>query len=451
VGVSPANLPGGPGEPPGGPRDEWERRQRAAVRRANRGSGPPSGRNEDSDPYGWSSANGEGAPPTEYPQPGPPRREEPRTQQWQPGGWQAGQLRDEPQRDEWPGGEPLRDGGPARGERRRDEGERRRDGAAREESGGLGRRLRGPHRRRAEGGQLTGLDPDKQSDLPTWLQERSAVQVAPVRRRLSLSVALFASLLTVGLVLGAYTMPKSYAFVIFGVQLLFVLSWTVAMRPAGARVVAAVGLAAAVGADLSAAWLTHPSLAPLALVTVAAFVVGVVGQLLRGSGRTKPTESLGATLIVVVGVVCFGMLVVLSRHAKGTESIVACLGAAGVAIVVARLTDIVFPTPRTSPQVPRGSVGVVLGAMAGTVAAGVIGSVLVGLTPQRAVLVGLFTASCGVLADLAVSYAEASRDLAGEESSLWIARHMQGPLGGFALAAPVAYVLSLMVLVTSLN
>ena len=55
-----------------------------------------------------------------------------------------------------------------------------------------------------------------------------------------------------------------------------------------------------------------------------------------------------------------------------------------------------------------------------------------------------------IMADLAVSYAEAGRELAGEPSALWIARHMQGPLGGYALAAPAAYVLSVMVLVPGL-
>ena len=55
-----------------------------------------------------------------------------------------------------------------------------------------------------------------------------------------------------------------------------------------------------------------------------------------------------------------------------------------------------------------------------------------------------------IMADLAVSYAETGRELAGEPSALWIARHMQGPLGGYALAAPAAYVLSVMVLVPGL-
>lgn len=313
-----------------------------------------------------------------------------------------------------------------------------------------GRLLRGPHRRRAVEGQLTGLDPSLQSDLPSWLQQRGE-SLVPVHRLLSLSVAAFAALLGVALTLGAYALPGSYALVILGVQVLFILSWTATLRPAGPRVVAAVALIAAVAADLAAVLPAHASLAPIGLVTAGAFAVAVIGQLLRGAERSRVTESLGGTLIVVVGVICFSMLVVLIRHSPGTPAVVACLVAAGVALVVARLTDIVLPSPRTSPQVQRGSIGVILGAMAGTVAAGYMGSVLVGLHPPRAAIAGLVTALVAVLADLAVSYAEAGRALAGESSPLWIARHMQGPLGGFALAAPVAYVLSVMVLVTNLN
>jgi hypothetical protein len=61
------------------------------------------------------------------------------------------------------------------------------------------------------------------------------------------------------------------------------------------------------------------------------------------------------------------------------------------------------------------------------------------------------TAVAAVLADLAVGYAEASREIDGEVGSLWLVRHMQGPLAGFALAAPVAYVMSVLVLVPALN
>ncbi|HKS97938.1 MAG TPA: hypothetical protein VJT31_00280, partial [Rugosimonospora sp.] len=310
-------------------------------------------------------------------------------------------------------------------------------------------RLRRPHRRRAQAGQQTGLDPSKQSALPSWLGEER-FSTAPTRRLVSLSVASFAALLGFGLVVGAQTVPDSYGIVIAGVQVLFVLSWAVATRPPGVRVVVGTGLATAALADFAAVWPQQPSLAPLGLVTVAAFIAGVIGQLARGERRAKVTESLGATLIVVVGVISYASLVVLSRHVLGTQSIVVCLSAAGVALVVARSTDVVLPTPRTSSQVSRGSIGVVLGAMAGTVAAAVAGSYLVGIHPGNAAIAGLVTATAAIMADLAISYAEASRELTGEPSRLWVARHLQGPLAGFALAAPAAYVLSVMLLVLAL-
>src|SRR6266545_2642557 len=157
---------------------------------------------------------------------------------------------------------------------------------------GSGRsRLRRPHKRRAVAGQQTGLDPELQSDLPSWLQERG-VALAPARRLVSLSVALFAALLGFALVAGAYTLPGSYGFVIFGGQLFFVLAWVVAMRPPGPWVVAGVGVVAAAGADVAAVLPKEASLAPLGYVTVAGFVFGVLGQLVRGAGRQGVAESL---------------------------------------------------------------------------------------------------------------------------------------------------------------
>jgi hypothetical protein len=80
--------------------------------------------------------------------------------------------------------------------------------------------------------------------------------------------------------------------------------------------------------------------------------------------------------------------------------------------------------------------------MLGTAAAAYLGSYLTGFTPSNAAMAGLATAVAAVLADLSVGYAEAGRRLAGEPPTMWIARHLQGPLAGFALAAPLAYLLS---------
>ena len=278
-----------------------------------------------------------------------------------------------------------------------------------------------------------------------------AVTVAPVSRKVSLAIAIFAGLLGLALVFSAYAEQRPYGLVIFGIQILFVLSWTVASRPPGPRVVAAVGLAAAAVADLAVAWPTHETLAPLAYVTAGAVAAGGIGQLLRRGRRQQVMESLASTLLMVVGVVAYATLIVLSRNKLGPEAIAACLTAATVGIVVARLFDVVLPFPRTTPQVARGTIGIVVGTMAGTIAAAAVASGLKGLHPAHAVIAGLITALAAVLADLGVGYAEASREIEGEVSSLWVVRHMQGPLGAFALAAPVAYAMSVMVLVPSLS
>ena len=111
--------------------------------------------------------------------------------------------------------------------------------------------------------------------------------------------------------------------------------------------------------------------------------------------------------------------------------------------MVARLTDALFAKPRIAPQVPRGATGIILGAMLGTLAAAGLGSVLVlPFTPAKGAVVGLVAAGLAGLVDLAVNYGDAGREMAGQAPTFWLARHMQGPLGAFALASPVAYALT---------
>jgi hypothetical protein len=296
---------------------------------------------------------------------------------------------------------------------------------------------------------------DRESAVPPNEPEEAPdepVRPVPVRRLLSLAIAGFAGLLTVGLIFGAQTAgPGSarmpYAVVIFGAQLLFVLAWTMAMRPPAMAVIFVVCVLVAAGADLAAVLPLKATLAPLGYVAAAGFLVGVLAQLVRRSDRIRVTESLGTTLVIVVGVVAFATLIVLTRLPAGTQAITVCLSATGVSLVVARLVDAALPWPRVAPQVPRGASGVVLGAMAGTLTSAVEGIYIQGFSPTSGAIVGLVAAGAATLADLAAGYAEASRQMAGQPPTMWIARHMQGPLGGFALAAPVAYVMSVLFLV----
>ncbi|WP_326562329.1 hypothetical protein [Micromonospora sp. NBC_01796] len=286
----------------------------------------------------------------------------------------------------------------------------------------------------------SGLDPDTDDE------DEEEIEPVPIRRPLALAVAGFAGLLGLGLVFGAQTSGPGarvpFALVVFGVQLLYILAWTMAMRPPALPLVAGVSVAVAAGADVAAIVPDVAALGPVGFVAVAGFVAGVLGQLVRRTDRARVTESLGATLLIVIGVVAFASLIVLSRLPIGTQAIFVCLGGSGVALVVARLTDAVLPWPRLAPQVPRGAAGVVLGAMLGTLASSLIGGYVVGFTPTSGAIVGLVAATAAVLADLGVGYSEAGRLMAGEPPTMWVARHMQGPLGGFALAAPAAYAMS---------
>lgn len=273
----------------------------------------------------------------------------------------------------------------------------------------------------------------------------------PVRPLISVAIAGFAALLGIGLVFGAETAgPGSaripFAVVVFGVQALYVASWTKALRPPASPIVMAIGVLVALAADAGAVMPREAGLAPLAYVAAGGFVAAVLAQLVRPADRARVTESLGSTMLIMIGVVAFAMLIVLSRIPIGTQAIFVSLAAATVAVMVARLIDAVLPWPRLAPQVPRGATGVVVGAMAGTLTGSVIGAYLVGFTPTSGAVLGLIAAATAVLADLAVGYAEAGRQMAGDPPTTWWARHMQGPLGGFALATPLTYAISMVFL-----
>jgi hypothetical protein len=264
----------------------------------------------------------------------------------------------------------------------------------------------------------------------------------PVRRMLSFAIAGFSLLLAFGLIMGAQANRQGFTVVMFGAQALFVLAWVAAARPPAPVVVGGVGLLSAIAADVAVNIPVQPSLTPLGYVIAGSFALAVVGQLALRH-RAGVTESLGVTMTIVIGVNAFAALIVLSRLKAGTQVLDAGLLAAGVALASARVCDVLVPSPRLAPQVPRGATGVVVGAMLGTAAAAVVGFFVDGLSTTTGAAAGMAAALVAVVVDLGIGYAEAGRRLEGEAPSMWIARHMQGPLGAFALAAPAAYVVGI--------
>jgi hypothetical protein len=286
---------------------------------------------------------------------------------------------------------------------------------------------------------------DPEEDDAEEIEEE--IPEVPVRRQLSVAIAGFAALLGVGLILGAQTSGPDarlpYAIVVFGVQLLFILAFTMAIRPPAVGTVAGVCVAAALVADYLAVNREPAGILPLIVVAAAGYAVAVAGQFIRPSDRMHVRDALSGTLLIVVGVVSFAQLIVLTRKPVGTQAVLVCLTAVAVSVLVAHLVDAFFPRPRIAPQVPRGASGIIAGAMLGTLAAAALGSVLVlPFTPAKGALLGFVAAGVAMLVDLAVNYSEVGRRMAGDTPTFWVARHMQGPLGAFALALPGAYVLT---------
>lgn len=274
----------------------------------------------------------------------------------------------------------------------------------------------------------------------------------PVPRLRSAVVTMLMVVLSAGLLLGAQVDRPGFAVVCLGVQVWFVAAWAYGSRPPGPWVVALVGVAGALAADGLAVYAPQASLQPLGYVVVGALLLGVVGQIARGVGRARVTESLGATITVVVAAVGLATPVLLTRHPGGREALAACLLATGTAVTVARLADLVLPWPRITPQVPRGAIGIVAGTMAGTGVAAWAGWLLMGVSTGMAALGGLLVALLALLSDLGMGYAETGRRLAGEPVDgprSW-ARLALGPLVALAVAAPATYLLSVLLLVRGL-
>lgn len=301
----------------------------------------------------------------------------------------------------------------------------------------------------SRGDFYAGDRPEEQGPEPEDDEEflEEEIRVVPVRRQLSVAIGGFAALLGGGLVFGAQTTGPDarlpYAIVIIGVQLLYVLAFTMAIRPPAAGVVAGVSIATGIVAAWLAVAAESPGMLELLYVLAGGFVAALIGQAVRAADRHRIRDALGSTFLIPLGVVCLAALIVLTRIPVGTQAVMLCLVAAGVTLLVAHLTDAVWPRPRIAPQVPRGAAGIVIGTMLGTLAAAGLGSVLVlPFTPGKGAVLGLIVAGFTALIDLAVNYSEAGRGMAGQTPTLWVARHMQGPLGAFALAVPATYVLT---------
>lgn len=179
------------------------------------------------------------------------------------------------------------------------------------------------------------------------------------------------------------------------------------------------------------------STAGLAGVAGAGFVASLAHQLARRN-RSRVTESLADTLVVLVVAVSAACLLALHRLEGGEPLLQISLAAAGAVLLAGRLGDWILPRPGLAVGSTRGWPGLLLGLGGGVAAATVIAD-LAGEPPlQAAVLLGLVVASTVATADLAVDLGAAELRSGWRDARRVAALRPTALLLPFAVLGPVA-------------
>ncbi len=216
---------------------------------------------------------------------------------------------------------------------------------------------------------------------PLWLQGLGPAAVAAVLLLLSLlgpvPVLLGVAVLQLVLALGVLVLldaPSSGA--AFGL----------------AVVAAAAGDASVLGSD--------GSVDALAGVLALSLVAALLLQIAR-KDRARVTESLAHTLLAVLLVAAAACLIAVRDRPGGDAALLVGLAAAGTALLVARLVDLVNSKPLLVPGASRGWAGMVLGLATGAVVAAVVAGAGDAVTGGQGALIGLAVTATALAADLA--------------------------------------------------
>jgi hypothetical protein len=259
---------------------------------------------------------------------------------------------------------------------------------------------------------------------------------------------------------GGLLNPTAYLVVVVFAQLLVAAVWVFGGHSANRWGVAGVSLAAALVADtfmlLQAMPLgslgyhvtrdsgAGPDLSAVVGVVAIAWIAMILVQLGRGRRRAQVTEAFGAAMVLTVTMVGYGAAIALVRN-DGAGVLAGFLAMAGAAALLSHLTDAALPKPGIAPGVPRGIVGLAVGAV-GAAAAGVVTAKLVGIGPVYAGLLGLGVGLVTMLLDLGQAYAVAGRLAAGEQLAGSTVRPLLGPCLALAMTVIGAWTYGAVVL-----
>jgi hypothetical protein len=226
-------------------------------------------------------------------------------------------------------------------------------------------------------------------------------------------------------------------------QLALVVAWVLTTGIEGFLGQLAIGAGAAGAADLVIMLPERPELGGLLGVLGLGFLAGVLQQMLR---RPRPAvvASLAGGVLLLAAVCALSVLLLGGRAVEGPAVSVSGVLAAGAALVVGHLVDLVLPRPQVAEGVPRGVAGLLLSVVAGAAVAfarrgdGLVGG---GALPDAAaiVLYGAVVAAVAALTGLAASYlvVDAAPEHTGGPARGWALPVVQAVLP-LAACAPVA-------------
>lgn len=179
------------------------------------------------------------------------------------------------------------------------------------------------------------------------------------------------------------------------------VGWGRSVAPPGPLAVLVVAAGVAAAADVVG--YRSGSAAGIAGVLALGAVATIVAQLARGVARTHVVEAFAATLALCACVAAFALLPIAVRH-RGADPLLLVAAAAGTALVIGRVADLVVVWPGVLRDIGRGAVGLVVGTAAGAGAALLCAAGQTGgaaLDPVRAVVLGAVVALVAVLVDIA--------------------------------------------------
>ena len=222
----------------------------------------------------------------------------------------------------------------------------------------------------------------------------------PPRRPPLIIQGLWPAALASGLAIASSLGVLPLAAAVLGVQVFFILGALALLDAPAAGGAFYVATATTIAAD-AVVLLGDGRITGLAGVTGLGLVGALLHQLAR-SARSRVTESLADSLVVLVVAVGASCLLALRQLAGGDRVLLISLAAVGAVLFAGRVGDRLAPRPMLAFGSTRGWPGLLLGLGAGVAAAVLVADRGADLPLASAALLGLFVASTVATADLAV-------------------------------------------------